>query len=80
MLTNQVNDIEASLAYTRQVIGQYEFADFRILSEQNFHNVEFWEARTREAASTLILAVAQSSRFLKSCDSKETGWSQTSLL
>jgi hypothetical protein len=32
-----VNNTEA-----RQVIGQYEFADFRILSEQNFHNVEFW--------------------------------------
>jgi hypothetical protein len=71
-----VNDTEASLAYTRQVIGLYEFADFRILSEQNFYDVEFWEARTGEAASILILAVAQSSRHLKSCDRKEAGWSQ----
>jgi hypothetical protein len=51
MLTNRVNDTEASLAYARQVIGQEEFADFRILSEQNFHGVEFWEARTGKAAS-----------------------------
>jgi hypothetical protein len=62
MLTNRVNDTEASLAYTRQVIGQEEFADIRILSGQNFHDVEFWEVRT-EAAITLILAVAQKSRL-----------------
>jgi hypothetical protein len=40
MLTNRVNDTEASLAFARQVIGQ-ETANFRILSEQNFHGVEF---------------------------------------
>jgi hypothetical protein len=42
--------------------------------------VEFWEARTKAAATTLILAVAQSSQLLKSSCRKETGWSQTSLL
>jgi hypothetical protein len=40
MLTNRASDTEASLAFARQVIGQYECADFRILSEQNFHDVE----------------------------------------
>jgi hypothetical protein len=64
------------LAYTRAVTGQYEFAEFRILSEQNFHDVEFWGAWTGEADSTLILAVARSSRLLKSCGRKETGWRQ----
>jgi hypothetical protein len=43
------------VAYAQQVIGQKEFADFRILSEQNFHDVEFWEARTGGAASSLTL-------------------------
>jgi hypothetical protein len=75
MQTNRVNDTEASLAYTQQVIGLYEFADFRILSEQNFHDVEFWEARIGGAASSLVLAVARSSQLLKSCVRKETRWS-----
>jgi hypothetical protein len=80
MLTNRVNDTEAGLAYTPQVISLYEIADFSILSEQNFCDVEFWEAQTGGAASTLILAVTQSSRLLKSCDKGETGWSQMCLL
>jgi hypothetical protein len=63
MLTNRVNDKEASVAFAQQVIGKYEFSDFRILSEQNFHDDEFLGARTRGAASTLTLGVAQSSRL-----------------
>jgi hypothetical protein len=55
MLTNQVNDREASLAFAGQVIGQYEFADFRILSEQNFHDVKFWGNQKEKPASTLTL-------------------------
>jgi hypothetical protein len=62
MLTNRMNNTEASLAYTRQDIGLYEFAGFRILSEENSYDVEFWEARTGEAASTLIVAVTRSRR------------------
>jgi hypothetical protein len=65
MLTNRVNDTEARLTSARQVIGQEELADFRILSEQRFHDVEFWGAWTGEAASTLTSGIAQSSRVVE---------------
>jgi hypothetical protein len=65
MLTNRVNDTEASLAFARHVTGKEDFADFRILSEQNFHDVEFWGAQTRGATSTLTLGVGQSSRVVE---------------
>jgi hypothetical protein len=36
MLKNRVKDTGASLAFARQVIGQEEFASFRVVSGQNF--------------------------------------------
>jgi hypothetical protein len=61
MLTNRVNDTEARLAFAKQANVQYDFAEFRILSEQNFHHVEFFWAQTGDAASTLTSGVARSS-------------------
>jgi hypothetical protein len=63
LLTNRVNNTEAKLTFERQVIGQEEFVDFRILSEHNFYDVEILGVRTGEAASTLNLEVARSSRL-----------------
>jgi hypothetical protein len=39
LLTNQLNDTESSLALSRQVFGHQEFADFRSLNEQHFHDL-----------------------------------------
>jgi hypothetical protein len=52
----------------------------KVLSEQNFHDVECLGARTRGATSTLILAVTQSSRLLKACGRKETTLFSSSIL
>jgi hypothetical protein len=54
MQTNRVNNTGASLAFARKVIGQYEFADFRILNEQNFNDVEFWLMREPAGTPTSI--------------------------